>query len=217
MKEKFIQRKFNVRSTKGSISIKIPEPADEWYDETHEPKLISELYKELNQDEVFYDIGSQFGFFLELARYFGIKDANIHGFEANRFRFYNLSKIYENTKVNIENRRVGEQTDTNMIAIDDYITMNPEPDVVKIDVEGAEMVVLRGMDNTLRSKHPLLYVEIHPDMMLDFSYKVEELFEYLREYDYDIDLTNHRNSESEWHSIEQRNEIDAETYLLRAV
>lgn len=35
------------------------------------------------------------------------------------------------------------------------------PDLVKIDVEGAELVVLDGMRETLRSRQPLLLVEVH--------------------------------------------------------
>ena len=214
--EQFIQREFNVGPKRESISIKIPKRADEWYAETHEPKLISELYESLNE-RVFYDIGSQFGFFLELARQFDVKDENIHGFEANEFRFHLLSKVYDDTEVNTENKRVSDQTDTHMIAIDDYISDSPKPDIVKIDVEGAEMAVLNGMVETLRSKHPLLYVEIHPDMMLDFGYEVEELLEFVQGFGYDIDLTDHRNPESEWYSIDQKSDINVETYVLRAV
>lgn len=35
------------------------------------------------------------------------------------------------------------------------------PDVVKIDVEGAEFLVLRGASQTLSEYHPRLFVEIH--------------------------------------------------------
>ncbi len=35
------------------------------------------------------------------------------------------------------------------------------PDVLKIDVEGAEMLVLRGASKLLREKHPLILMEVH--------------------------------------------------------
>jgi FkbM family methyltransferase len=40
------------------------------------------------------------------------------------------------------------------------------PDVVKIDVEGAEFAVLRGMVNTISSRHPTLIIEVHQQGLL---------------------------------------------------
>lgn len=37
----------------------------------------------------------------------------------------------------------------------------PEPDLVKIDVEGLEMDVLRGMRRTLMERRPNLFIEVH--------------------------------------------------------
>lgn len=47
--------------------------------------------------------------------------------------------------------------------LDDFIkTFHlPEPDFVKIDVEGFEMHVLRGMQQILTAKHPTLMIELH--------------------------------------------------------
>jgi len=41
----------------------------------------------------------------------------------------------------------------------------PAPDVIKIDVEGAEQQVLSGAERTLRSKHPLLFVATHSNAL----------------------------------------------------
>jgi FkbM family methyltransferase len=37
----------------------------------------------------------------------------------------------------------------------------PQPDLVKIDVEGLEMDVLRGMKETLKKRRPNLFIEVH--------------------------------------------------------
>jgi FkbM family methyltransferase len=50
-----------------------------------------------------------------------------------------------------------------LIAVDSWLTTTGErpPEVVKIDVEGAEAAVLRGMTPTLRSSRPTLIIELH--------------------------------------------------------
>jgi FkbM family methyltransferase len=55
------------------------------------------------------------------------------------------------------------------------------PDVLKIDVEGAELSVLRGADATIRKAKPKILVEVHSEELLasctaflgDLKYKVE--------------------------------------------
>lgn len=38
------------------------------------------------------------------------------------------------------------------------------PDAVTMDVEGAELLVLQGAEQTLRTHHPLVWVSVHPDL-----------------------------------------------------
>ncbi|WP_225335207.1 FkbM family methyltransferase [Halomicrobium urmianum] len=45
----------------------------------------------------------------------------------------------------------------------------PVPSVVKIDVEGAELSVLEGMQQTLQNHCRLVYLEIHPDKIEDYG------------------------------------------------
>lgn len=49
------------------------------------------------------------------------------------------------------------------IAIDDFIDVfgNPSPDIVKIDIEGGEILALPGMDKLLLGRRPILLVELH--------------------------------------------------------
>jgi FkbM family methyltransferase len=58
------------------------------------------------------------------------------------------------------------------------------PDIVKIDVEGAELEVLEGASKTLTEFHPILFVEVHGDQrhrdcrdfLIAKSYRVEEAY-----------------------------------------
>jgi FkbM family methyltransferase len=54
-----------------------------------------------------------------------------------------------------------------ILSLDELISSGelPPPDVIKIDVEGAEQQVLLGAEQTLRPKHPLLFVATHTTAM----------------------------------------------------
>lgn len=47
------------------------------------------------------------------------------------------------------------------IALDDFATTHPAPDLIKIDIEGAEVLALQGMQTLLRSAKPVLFIELH--------------------------------------------------------
>ena len=57
-------------------------------------------------------------------------------------------------------------------------------DLVKIDVEGAEMNVLLGMENCLDDSKPSLLVEVHPQGLRDFGFSPSILLEFLSERGY---------------------------------
>ncbi len=59
------------------------------------------------------------------------------------------------------------------------------PDLIKIDVEGAELLVLRGAERLLEEFHPALIVGVHP-YWLPRSQKVEQIFEFLERHRYSV-------------------------------
>lgn len=62
----------------------------------------------------------------------------------------------------------------------DMIEGFPGVDLVKIDVEGQELTVLRGMRNTLLTDKPILFIEMQDPN----TYK--ETFDYLKQFNYDM-------------------------------
>jgi FkbM family methyltransferase len=54
-------------------------------------------------------------------------------------------------------REISVQT----IALDDFAVANPFPQLIKIDIEGGEVLALRGMGRLLRERRPILFLELH--------------------------------------------------------
>jgi FkbM family methyltransferase len=52
--------------------------------------------------------------------------------------------------------------------LDDFIKGNPVPNLVKVDVEGAESVVLQGADRLFRTSRPHLLCEVHDELNAAF-------------------------------------------------
>ncbi len=72
----------------------------------------------------------------------------------------------------------------------------PPPTVVKIDVEGAEQLVLEGLRATIGSGQcHTIYCEVHPDRLSGFGGSEQELRELLRENGYEIRVIKQRSPE----------------------
>lgn len=59
------------------------------------------------------------------------------------------------------------------------------PDVVKIDVEGAELAVLRGAARVLRAASPKIFLSLHPSHLESLGQSVAEVLHFLEELGYD--------------------------------
>lgn len=70
--------------------------------------------------------------------------------------------------------------------LDDYwrIHGTAEPAFLKCDVEGAELLVLRGATQLLARSTPLLYLEVCSDWTTDLGYRPAELVEFLKHLGY---------------------------------
>lgn len=77
-------------------------------------------------------------------------------------------------------------TNVPCITIDEYVKRNPtlQPDLLKIDVEGAELEVLHGGSDYLKQHKPILVIEVHHIVLL---YKI---MNFLDSLDYRIALLN---------------------------
>ncbi|HEX2202622.1 MAG TPA: FkbM family methyltransferase [Longimicrobium sp.] len=83
----------------------------------------------------------------------------------------------------------GEETfDLEVVSLDaECARLGADPDVVKVDVEGAEAEVLRGAAGLLRRRRPLLFLEFHLDELERRGERPEAMLDVLRAYGYSVE------------------------------
>jgi len=61
------------------------------------------------------------------------------------------------------------------IAIDDYFDSNRKVNLMKIDTEGAEVLVLKGMQNLLKRDHPIVVAEVNEFGLKQMGFSYNDL------------------------------------------
>jgi FkbM family methyltransferase len=61
----------------------------------------------------------------------------------------------------VSNGEAAQGKPTQCVALDEFVRNEPVPDVIKCDVEGAEVEVFRGARNLLAAHHPMVLCELH--------------------------------------------------------
>jgi FkbM family methyltransferase len=76
------------------------------------------------------------------------------------------------------------------ITIDTLVaTSDIVPDAITIDIEGAELLALRGAEFTLRNDGPTVWVSVHPDLMeRDFGHTPAQLHAFMADLGYSGEL-----------------------------
>lgn len=102
------------------------------------------------------------------------------GFEIfHRYRGENILGIGDSfIKKELESLESSERVET--ISIDEYVeNSNFSPEAMKIDVEGAEILALHGMEDTLEYHKPEIIIEVTPKTSKD-------VYSILRKHNYEI-------------------------------
>ncbi len=84
-------------------------------------------------------------------------------------------------------RNLAEETDTTpQITLDILTTVLPVgPDIITIDVEGAELQVLKGAANTLDDLRPIVFVSIHEEFLRHWwNQTPDDVYDFMIEHDY---------------------------------
>lgn len=169
------------------------------------------IFDSRNQNSCYLDVGANIGYFsICFAKLFPQAQVHAFDVDADVLRelrssliLNNLSNVHticaavweRSGKIFSFSRR-GRGSDTNFlkpevvnsyslvpsITIDDYVgELRIEPDIIKIDVEGAEIEVLMGMKRTLNTVRSML-VELHIEFWDDPKQRLADLISLLGKY-----------------------------------
>jgi len=180
-----------------------------------EYNFFANLYNESREAEVFCDVGGFHGFYSLVNR-----AEQTHCFEADPI---NREKIKENLSLNpdkdvelVEKAVWNKNTDVGLdggqggesqvkkessgkveaVKLDSFYENRPDPDIIKIDVEGAEGHVLEGAESILDRSKPVLFIEFHFDNRLQgVGHSYGELRRVLENHGYSFSFIQNRGSE----------------------
>lgn len=187
----------------------------------YEHETSSILNKLINKNDIAVDVGAHIGYYTMLLSGLVGKKGRVYSFEPDPTSFKLLKKNVKHNhydeRVTCEKRVVSnsnkivslslnprggeentlkemekwEKIDVKSLKLDDYF--DEKIDFIKIDVEGAEPLVIEGMQNLLEKYRPTIVMEYLPDQWeCDIENKFENkpklVFSYLKKLEYDFYL-----------------------------
>lgn len=181
-----------------------------------ERAVLEDLLGEMQPDDIFWDIGADKGLYTcPIGKH--ISEGSLIAFEPHPIRRGELKRNLKRNNITAELRtealsdtvseaefggRIepggeGGEFTAKLMKGDKIITENSvkSPNIIKIDVEGAELDVLGGLDETLRQDDcRLIYIELH-NRISDFGGTWEELKNHLCERNFTIETVTERIGE----------------------
>jgi FkbM family methyltransferase len=153
-----------------------------WHQDEYEDKFAMALLKSIVPDDCVWDIGANVGFYTEKlstrarwvvafepisANFSQLESRNLKNVDCQQIALGDVAaqmSISENAQYSslCPSPYVPDDASRKTVSVvrGDSLTALPPPNVVKIDVEGYELEVIRGMHNLLRSARAA-FVEVH--------------------------------------------------------
>jgi len=191
----------------------------------HQPIITKMLVNSLDKDKIFVDVGAHLGYFTCIAGKICTR-GKVFGFEVDKHAFNLLEKnIRYNNLSNVEifnygvsnkdgfvripkisspdpalsiinDKKNGDYLSVKAISLDEFFKNKDKPNVVKIDVEGAELLVLKGMKSLLKKANLVLFLELHGNKLNSFNTDSEEIITFLNRLGYSVyEILNHKSND----------------------
>ena len=169
-----------------------------YYGKNHEPYLRKIFCSLIKKGDIVVDIGASLGLYTLLAAKLVGDDGFVYAFEPDPVRFLKLlENIDLNNFKNVKAFDIALSDKEEEIEIayhhprDGFVkkvvkaipldALKIKPNIVKIDVDGAEGKILKGMKETIIKYRPTIVCEVHPDEV-----DVSELKKILNDVNYTI-------------------------------
>jgi len=197
-----------------------------------ERETLNAITSHLNKDSVFFDLGAHIGQYTLMASplcravhsfepvpvtfellHRNVQANGLANVFANHCAVSDRSgdvTIYEGDVSNMDRSSLrppaytsGKSFVVPSLTLDAYVREHGDvPDLIKIDVEGAEISVLRGACNLLRERHPTLIVEIDRLNQPRFGFTADDLLEELKGFGYSISpLENEQGTDRSYFNV----------------
>lgn len=160
------------------------------YNLESERRLALELIDSLKQGDILYDVGAGFGFHSVTAATTG---AEVVAFEPETDRQAVISTNAERNDVTmtVDPSLLGKG-DGETVRGDDLADEYGKATVLKIDVEGMELDVLKGFREQLNDSIRHVFVEVHPDLG---SFSHGDVEKFLEDHGYSVSSLGDRGTQ----------------------
>ena len=135
--------------------------------------------------------------------------------ETGEFEFYLDPAISANASmVNVAEKENVQMCKCKVDTLDAYMCKeNVKIDFIKCDVEGAELFVFQGGENTLRKHQPIVFTEMLRKWSAKFNYHPNQIIEFFRQLDYEPYVIKNINKLGKFELVDE-NTLETNYFFL---
>ncbi len=118
--------------------------------------------------------------------------------KSGKTSFYDTGTEVSNANSLVKTERSKEKIEIQMVSVDDFVERNHLTiSCLKIDVEGAELNLLRGAIKTFTKQRPIARLGLHPPFIEENGQTLSEIWDVLKDYQMQI-LFDGKEIDKEW-------------------
>lgn len=154
-----------------------------------------ESFVEKNGPIIFYDVGSAFGIFSKLVSLLD-KRNKVFAFEPYTPRWMaNVVNTLFCSNSHLHKKYVGDEVKSGFITLEEFSKISGTvPDLIKMDIEGAEYEALLSAENWLKEHKPTILLEFHENIMNNTGRNPQVLLDLFDRLGYAVTKVDHHDT-----------------------